>query len=260
MEDSARNNTLPEAEIAQLIDQLHEPWSRRAARRKLIAARAIGPLMKCLTSRNESVVWAAIQAIGELRAAEAVGPLIELLDAGTLTLDVTETLRAITGHDFETDAACWRRWSAAQGGAEPAPFDVAQCVRHTADFLGAKASGSGNAYRFKLSLPNGRTQKVVVRFGRENSARKNDAASELVVIYSECGPAKSKYYETVLRKNLTIPSGAFAVRDIDGEPHFVMVDTMYAASVTAGTLAKKIEDIAIKADAVEKSLTKEDRR
>ena len=83
---------------------------------------------------------------------------------------------------------------------------------------------------------------------------------ELVVIYSECGPANPKYYERVLRKNLGIPAGAFAIRDIGGKPNFVMVDTVLAGMVTPSVLARKIENIASRADIVEKSLTKEDRR
>jgi serine/threonine-protein kinase len=106
-----------------------------------------------------------------------------------------------------------------------------------------------------LSLDEGRAQKVAVYFGREDAE-----GEELVVIYSECGPADPKYYEVVLRKNLSIPSGAFAVRDLDGSPHFVLVDTMLASSATPSALAKKIEHIADRADAVEQSLTKQDTR
>ena len=59
---------------------------------------------------------------------------------------------------------------------------------------------------------------------------------------------------------MSIPAGAFAIRDVDDVPHFVIVDTMFAAGCTAGALAKKVEQIAARADIVEKGLTKEDRR
>ena len=49
---------------------------------------------------------------------------------------------------------------------------------------------------------------------------------ELVVIYSECGPADEKYYEPILRKNMTIPAGAFAIRDVEGQANFVNPGTM----------------------------------
>ena len=134
-------------------------------------------------------------------------------------------------------------------------FDVAECVKRTAEFLGVEPAGSGATYQFRLSLPEGRRQKVAVYFEKQD----NDG-QKLVVVYSECGPASPSLYATVLRKNLSIPAGAFAIRDIDGAPNFVMVDTMLAELVTPRLLAKRIENIAARADGVEKSLTKEDRR
>jgi hypothetical protein len=240
---------------AEWVRQLHEPWTRRAARQKLVAARAVEPLIECLGSTNESVVWAAVTSLGEMRAREAIGPLVGMLEQGRLTLDVSEALKLITGQDFGADLAAWRRWMDDSGAVAAPSLDVEQCVRQTAAYLGVEPSGSGDSYRFKLSLADGREQKVAVFFGR-----KDDQDDELVVIYSECGPAKPKYYEAVLRKNLTIPAGAFGLRDVDGQPNFVMVDTMLAAIVTPSLLAKRIENIAARADMVEKVLAKEDRR
>lgn len=239
----------------ELVQQLYEPRTRRAARQKLVAARALEPLLECLKATNESVVWAAVESLGEMRAKEAVGPLIDLLQQGVLVLDVSEALSRITGQDFAAEVKRWRQWISRPDTEGPARLDAAECVRHTAEYLGVEPTGSGKTYRFKLSLPSGRSQKVAVFFGREDAQR-----DELVVIYSECGPANPKFYEAVLRKNICIPAGAFAIRDIDGKPSFVMVDTMVAASVTPGALAKKIENIAAQADLVEKGLTKEDRR
>jgi len=254
------NDSSEAAEYRDLVRQLEEPWSRRAARKKLVAARAVGPLVECLESGKESVVWAAIQSLGELRAKEAVGPLIELLQEGTLTLDVAQALTMITGEYFGADVKKWRVWMGGPVAKSPSPggpphVDLAECIRRTGEYLGVEPSGSEKSYRFKLEVAEGRTQKIAVFFGRED-----DDGDELIVIYSECGPAKPKFYEAVLRKNMSIPAGAFAVRDIGGKPHFVMVDTMLVATVTPGALAKHIENIAARADKVEKALTKEDRR
>jgi len=249
------NDSDKAAEYRELVQQLHEPWSRRAARQRLVAARAVGPLLECLDSTNESVVWAAVESLKELRAAEAAGPLIDLLERGRLTLDVSEALTAVTGQDFGTDLKHWRQWLDSSQAGKLVPLSAEDCVRRAGDYLGAEPAGSGKAFRFKLSLADGRSQKVAVYFGREDAE-----GEELVLIYSECGPAKEKYYEAVLRKNMGIPAGAFAIRDVDGEPNFVMVDTMIAATVTPSALAKKIENIAARADSVEKGLTQEDRR
>jgi hypothetical protein len=247
------NDADPATDAADLVEQLGHPQTRRAARQKLVAARAVGPLLECLDSRNESVVWAAVQSLGELRAKEAVEPLVGLLDRGTLVFDVCEALLQITGSNFGADVKRWRE--SLESAADPAKLDVAECVARTADYLGVKPTGSGTSYQFQLPLPEGRSQKVAVYFGRQDAE-----GHELVVIYSECGPANPKYYETVLRKNLSIPVGAFAIRDIDGQANFVMVDTMMAASADPGALARKIEGMATRADSVEMSLTKEDRR
>jgi hypothetical protein len=239
----------------QLVRQLHEPWSRRAARRELMDAGAVAPLLECLRSTNESVVWAAVESLGGMRATEAVGPLVDLLERGALTLDVCEALTMITGQDFGADVKCWRDWLARPDADKPSRLDLAECVARAGRYLGVEPTGSKQSYRFKLPLPGDRTQKVAVYFGRED-----EQGGELVVIYSECGPANPKHYEAVLRKNLAIPAGAFAIRDINGKPNFVIVDTMVAGSVTPRALARKIEHIASQADTIEKVLTQEDRR
>ena len=237
-----------------LVERLHHPQTRRAARQELLRARAVEPLLDCLQSPNESVVWAAVASLGELRASEAVEALLSLLERGVLVVDVTEALNSITGQDFGGNVSQWRRWLRKSGG-QSVGLDLGQCVAQTAEYLGVEPSRKNNSFRFKLALPEGRFQKVAVYFGREDPQ-----GDELVMIYSECGPVNPKYFEAILRKNLSIPAGAFAIRDVDGEPNFVLVDTLLARSVTPSILAKKIENIAARADLVEKSLTKEDKR
>jgi len=239
----------------QWVTELAEPSTRRAARLKLVAAGAVGPLLQCLQSANYSVRWAAVESLGELRAKDAVEPLVDLLERGDLVSDTCEALTLITGQDFGADARRWREWLHKSGGGGQRTWDVAQCVRRTAEYLGVEPTGSGDSYQFRLSLPDGRAQKIAVYFGRGDAG-----TGQLVVVYSECGPADPKYFEVVLRKNLTIPAGAFAIRDIRGKPCFVLVDTLLADAVTPGILAKHIENIASRADMVEKALAKEDRR
>jgi len=245
-------------EVQTLVQQLADPRQRRRARRALVAAGAAGPLLECLDSVNESVVWAAVESLGELRAVEAIEPLVELLERGRLALDVAEALTLITGQDFGVDPRKWRRWLAEtpQGPSRTAGIDAARCVHQVAELLGVEATAAGDhTHWFRLPLAGGRTQKVAVIFGRTDHE-----GQPLVTIYSECGPADPKLYEAVLRKNLTIPSGAFAVRDIDGRPNLVMVANRVAAAVTPRILARCIENIAARSDRLEKGLAGEDRR
>jgi len=248
-------DSTPSVDFRSLVEQLYEPYTRRAARQRLVRSGAVAPLMECLDSTNESVVWAAVESLGELRAAEAVEPLVELLARGVLVASVCEALARITRQDFGADVPRWRQWIAANRNNVAPELNVEQCIGATGKHLGIEPAGSGATYQFKLALPGGREQKVAVFFGRQD-----DQGEPLVIVYSECGPAEAKYYEAILRKNLTIPAGAFAIRDIDGKPNFVLVDTMLAALATPSNLAKRIENIAARADAVEKTLTQEDRR
>lgn len=238
---------------AQWVEQLYEPQSRRLARQRLVAAGAVGPLLECLGSHNQSVVWAAVVSLGELRAKEATEPLLGFLERGMLQMDVAAALARITGHDLGTDP---RQWRETLGASTPSPaLDAAKCIAQTADYLGVVPSGSGGTYLFQLSLDDGRKQCVAVFFDRRDAQQR-----EMVVVYSECGPVKPKYYEALLRQNLTMPFGAFAVRDVGGEPIVVVVESMAAGAVTPGILASKIEQIAAWADKAEKQLTQEDRR
>ncbi len=247
------SESLDNQEISRLLDELHDPRTRRSARQKLVAARAVGPLVECLASGNESVAWAAVESLGELRAREAVEPLIGMVERGNLALDACEALVRITGQDHGADAKRWRAAVANLPG--DGELDVAQCVKQTGELLGVEPTGSAAAYQFRLALPEGRRQRVAVFFDQKDSD-----GQKLVVVYSECGPANPKHYEAVLRKNLSIPAGAFAIRDIDGKPSFVMVDALPADMVTPRALAKRIENIAARADGVEKSLAAEDVR
>lgn len=261
---AAAHEATSSTDTADLVHRLHDPRTRRAARLALLRAKAVEPLLGCLDSTNESVVWAAVVSLGQLRATEAIQPLLRLLEEEKLTLDVCEALERITGRDGGTSPARWRQLlgGLATAGAAPAAGPAgqsgspgsAEAIHRAAELIGAELSGKDNRYRFSLPLPEGRQQRVALYLGKEDS--EGDA---LVVIYSECGPASERHYETVLRKNLRIPSGAFAIRDIDGKPHFVMVDTVLAVTATASMLAKKIEHIASRADLVEQALGQEDR-
>ena len=243
------------AECEELVQQLHEPASRRSAMRKLVAARAVGPVLKCLDSTNDSVVWAAVVSLGQMRATEAAAALVDLLERGVLVSDVCEALSRITRQEFGADVRQWRQWMAHADVARPPQLDAADCIQRTAHLLGVKPTRSARSYRFKMPLAEGRGQTVAVYFGQKDAA-----GNELVVIYSECGPASPQHYEAVLRKNMSIAAGAFAIRDVAGTATFVLVDIVLAASVTPSVLAKTIENVAAQADLAEKALTDDDRR
>ena len=242
------------AEIRSLVDQLSDPATRRAARQRLVTLGAVEALVGCLGSHNESIVWAAIQSLRDLKAKEALLPLAGLVERGVLAADAADALARITGQTFGLDHARWKQWLSSPADQQPSA-GAAECVKSAGEYLGAEPKGGGKAFEFRLSQPSGRSQRVQVQFGRVDSD-----GDELVVVYTECGPADAKHYEQVLRKNLQLPAGAFAIRDVGGVPNLVIVETAAAASLTGRQLAKMVDAIGARADKVEQSLAKEDER
>ncbi|MCH7989911.1 MAG: serine/threonine protein kinase, partial [Planctomycetes bacterium] len=112
---------------------------------------------------------------------------------------------------------------------------------------------AGRKYRLKLSLPDGRKQILFV----EPSDHK--ASERLLLIYSVCCPARPEYYEDALKLNAEIPHGGLSIREIDGEKHFVMVDTYPRSTVDPEEIRRSVLEVGYRADDVEKLLTGLDR-
>jgi serine/threonine-protein kinase len=111
----------------------------------------------------------------------------------------------------------------------------------------------GDRWRLSLRLPSGRSQAVFVE------RTPSDADQPLLIIYSLCAPAEAGFYEHALRLNAAVPHGALAIRDVEGQPSFVMVDTYPLATVDIEGVRRSVTEVARRADAVEKLLTGEDR-
>lgn len=112
---------------------------------------------------------------------------------------------------------------------------------------------SGKRYELCFTLADGRRQNVFV----EPSG--HSGAERLLLIYSVCCPADPGYYEDALRLNSELPHGSLAVRDVDGEKHFVMVDTYPRATVDVEEIRRSVVEVAFRADELENLLTGEDR-
>jgi serine/threonine-protein kinase len=111
------------------------------------------------------------------------------------------------------------------------------------------------AQRFRLvvELPGNRQQAVYI----EPSA--HGSAERLLLIYSTCCTAQPHYYETALRLNAEMPHGSVALREIDGQLKFVVLDTYPRSTVDAEEIRRSTHAVASRADAIEKVLTGLDR-
>lgn len=110
----------------------------------------------------------------------------------------------------------------------------------------------GARFRATLQLRNGRHQTVYI----ENSD--HGAGDRLLLIYSVCCEAAPDFYENALRLNAHMQHGGISIRDIDGRPCFVMVDTHLRATVSGEDIRRSVLEIGTRADSVELQLTDRD--
>lgn len=103
-----------------------------------------------------------------------------------------------------------------------------------------------------VKLPHNRQQQVVIAPVDENVPFRQ------LQIFSIGGPASPQHYELALRRNAVQPHGSIAVRDVQGQPHFVVVENHSRAKVAADELCRSVRHIARHADAVEQFLTGRD--
>ncbi len=103
-----------------------------------------------------------------------------------------------------------------------------------------------------LTLPGERTQTVYV----ENST--HSAGDRLLLIFSVCCQAAPAYYEDALRLNAVVHHGGLSIRDIDGTPFFVMVDTYPRSTVSGEEIRRSVIELGCRADFVEERLTGKD--
>ena len=107
-------------------------------------------------------------------------------------------------------------------------------------------------FKVNLRLSNQRNQTVFI----ENSD--HGAGDRLLLIYSICCEARPDFYEDALRLNAAVHHGGLAIRDIDGRPYFVMIDTYPRATVNGEEIRRSVLEIGSHADDVERLLTGND--
>jgi eukaryotic-like serine/threonine-protein kinase len=117
------------------------------------------------------------------------------------------------------------------------------------DDANAAWSRVGERFLVTVQLPAERRQRVYV----EQSA--HAAAERLLMIYSTCCDARPEFYAEALRLNADIPHGSVAIRTVDGQEKFVVVDTYPRATVDDEEIRRSVHEVAVRADAIEKLLT-----
>ncbi len=146
--------------------------------------------------------------------------------------------------------------------AQPLLFSVLEEIRDLRQLLTeafreetdiAWSAGEGaDEFDAIVKLRNGRRQRVMIAPSDDNVPFRQ------IQIFSVGGPASPDHYEVALRRNAVQPHGSIAVRDVDGLPHFVVVENHSRAKVAPDELCRSVRHIARHADAVEEFLTGQD--
>jgi len=107
-------------------------------------------------------------------------------------------------------------------------------------------------YELQVELPDARRQRLYIETSDHRTHER------LLMIYSVCCPAEPGYYEQALRLNAEISHGGFALKEVDGELKFVMMDTYPRATVDVDEVRKSVLEVAYRADEFEMRLTGQD--
>jgi hypothetical protein len=241
----------------ELIGQLRDFRLRSGAAARLVALgeEAVGPLLAAVDGEgNEGARWAILNCLGQLRAPEAVPALAAHLERDAFHTVAHDGLACIVGHDLGPLPGPWLRWAAARGESGPAaaPQDLpdAELVEQAAEGSGATLSEeAAGRYVVEVPMAGGRSRKVWVVFGQSDHE-----GSPVVIVFANCGAARAEVYEAALRLNLKMPYGAVALRDVAGEPQFVMFNTILRAALTPVELHKSIFAVGQRSDHVERHL------
>ncbi len=242
---------MAEETLQELIAQLRNFRTRSRAADRLLAMgqQAVGPLLEALEEESqEGARWAMLNCLGDLAAEEAVPTIARYLGEPDYQTVAHDALVKITGRDMGLVARDWLRLvgERAPGRAEQAQLSDRRLIELSLENSEARlAEESEQRYAVSLPVAPGRRRDVSVLFGL---ADRED--SPIVVVYCDCGEAAPEHYETALRRNLRMPYGAVALRDVGDKPHFVMFNTILREGLSPTELRKSIFTVGERAERV----------
>ena len=111
------------------------------------------------------------------------------------------------------------------------------------------ATRKDNRYVVNCALPNNRRQVVHV----EPHTRKD--GTELIRVYTVCGPARTDAYRWALRANRNLPLGALAVAKYEGTEHFILLNCYLTSTVTPADVRSSVRELSRYGDWIEQKIT-----
>lgn len=130
--------------------------------------------------------------------------------------------------------------------------DTDSLIRESVEGFHCFVQGAHDHYRILFEVPGDRLQEVYVEVTQGHHGER------LLSVFSVCGPAEPKHFEFALRLNDKLSVGALSVRNVNGEPMFVMNRTFARDHVCSADIRAAMIEIARRSDRVEQQLTNAD--
>lgn len=111
----------------------------------------------------------------------------------------------------------------------------------------------GENFCVTRQLPGNRRQKVFLE------PTQHAVHERILLLYSICCRATPNYYEQALQQNAVVMHGSLAIREIDGQKMFVVINAYPRSTVEPEEIRRSVIEIAAQADQVEQHLTGQDR-
>lgn len=130
--------------------------------------------------------------------------------------------------------------------------DTDSLIQESVEGLACFLQGAHDHYRIVFRLPNDRLQEVYVEVSE------GPGGERLLSVFSVCGPADPVHYEFALRLNERLSYGSLSIREVQGEPMFVMNRTFPRDHVRASDVRAAMLEIARRSDRVEQQISSAD--
>jgi len=127
--------------------------------------------------------------------------------------------------------------------------DTESLVRESVEGLTCFVQGGRDHFRVLFKLPNDRLQEVYLEVTQGRHGER------FLSVFSVCGPALPEHFEFALKLNAELTCGSLSIRNVNGQPMFVMTRTFPRDRIAAVDVRAAFLEIARRADRVEQELT-----
>jgi len=130
--------------------------------------------------------------------------------------------------------------------------DTESLIGESIEGLGGFVQKSRENYRILFPLPGDRLQEVYIE------PSQGEQGERLLTVFSVCGPAEPGHFGFALRLNTSLTYGSLSIRNVNGDPMFVMARTYARDHVCSADVRAALVEIAGRADWVEQQLSHAD--